>query len=281
MVPTAAIAAILFWEHCAIAPLANRNPGQTSYIKARGSAHDSLTQWTSLTDISPILICAVVKSEDRAFFRHVGWDLGAMWGALQRRASGIPSGHGTTITQQLARNLFLAPQRSLGRKVRELLLARRLEALLSKERILELYLNTAEGGPGIWGVTVATEYYFGESPTHLSPFEASFLSALLPAPTTPPAGHNAERIRAVQRRVLVQLAVSGMLTRDETEAALFAADTWRDSSLNEPWRSQLQRAAQLTREDQVVSKPSSASVVATGCGYVKDVFAGPAGRRVR
>lgn len=276
-----AVTAIGFWEYRSIAPLAQRDPAQTSYMRARGSANDSLTQWIPLRNMSPMLICAVVKSEDRGFFRHGGWDVGAMWGAMQRRAAGVPSGHGTTITQQLARNLFLTPRRSLGRKVSELLVARRIEALLSKERILELYLNTSEWGPHIWGVAAASERYFGVAPAHLSLFEASFLSALLPAPTTSPTGQNAERIRGVQRRVLVQLVVSGLLARDEAEAALFAADTWRDSTLDEGWLSQLRRAAQVTHEKPPVSRPSVPSVVATGCGFAREVSYGTRTLEVR
>ncbi len=259
------------WEYRALAPLAYRNPTLTSYMRLKGRKDNSRAHWTLITDISPILICAVVKAEDRAFFRHDGWDVGAMWDALQRRMAAMPSGHGTTITQQLARNLFLSPKRSVDRKMRELLIARRLEASISKTRILELYLNTAEWGPDIWGVASASEYYFGVAPAQLSAFDASFLSALLPSPATSPTSSNAARIRVVQRRVLVQLALSEILPRDEAEGALFLADTWRDSTINEDWRLQLRRAARYTHEYHPGDSPSTAAVVATGCGYEKEL----------
>jgi membrane peptidoglycan carboxypeptidase len=122
------------------------------------------------------LVCAIVKAEDRGFFRHSGFEWGQLRKALWGRVTGGSGVGGSTITQQLARNLYLSPARTLHRKVPETLIARRLES--STSGILELYLNVVEWGDGVWGVTRAARAYFGRSPAELGPFEAAFRAML-------------------------------------------------------------------------------------------------------
>lgn len=121
---------------------------------------------------------------------------------------------GSTITQQLARNLFLSTERSVDRKLKELFLARRLESTLSKERILELYLNVIELGENVWGISHATEHYFGKTPRELGVFESVFLSSLPPAPRQDLVGGNLQRSLMVQKRVLQNLFQTGRVDMD-------------------------------------------------------------------
>jgi monofunctional glycosyltransferase len=146
---------------------------------------------------SPVLERIVIIAEDSRFRTHHGIDfveLRDAWAAGHHRGA-------STITQQLAKNLYLSPSRSVFRKLKEAVTAVRLELVLSKERIMELYLNTVEWGPEIWGVTAASEAYFGVAPSKLSPAEAAALAATLPQPlSSNPAYHPA---RMLARRDLI------------------------------------------------------------------------------
>lgn len=122
----------------------------------------------------------VIIAEDSRFRTHHGIDFVEMRDAL---AAGGRRG-ASTITQQLAKNLYLSPSRSVFRKLKEAVTALRLESALSKDRILELYLNAAEWGPGIWGVNAASQAYFGIPPSRLSNAQAAALAATLPQPRT-------------------------------------------------------------------------------------------------
>lgn len=139
--------------------------------------------WVPYSGISPNLIRAVLISEDENFWKHDGFDLNAMQRAMERdiEAGRFKSG-GSTITQQLAKNLFLSPSKSLFRKIKEAILTWRLENDLSKKRILELYLNYAEWGDGIFGAEAAARYYFAKPASGLSAIEAAKLAASLPNP---------------------------------------------------------------------------------------------------
>jgi monofunctional biosynthetic peptidoglycan transglycosylase len=136
-----------------------------------------------LSKISPYLIKAVLIAEDDKFWRHEGFDYEAIQKAIEKdlKAKKFKSG-GSTITQQLARNLYLSPEKSLIRKVSEALITWRMEKVLSKKRILELYLNVAEWGEGIFGVDAASRHYYGKSSSELTPEEAARLAAILPNP---------------------------------------------------------------------------------------------------
>ncbi len=141
--------------------------------------------WTPLARVPPALVHAVLAAEDAAFFGHRGYDPAALQEALDADlAVGRVVRGGSTLTQQLAKNLFLDGEQTLVRKVREFLLAVELDRTLGKERVLELYLNVAEWGPGLHGIDAACERYLLKEPARVDPLEAAFLAALLPSPRT-------------------------------------------------------------------------------------------------
>jgi membrane peptidoglycan carboxypeptidase len=219
-----------------VAYLRATNPTRSRYMRLR--AHERglderayTIDWVPLARIAPVLVCAVVKAEDGRFFRHAGFE----WSQIQKAVSHAWHREsrmgGSTISQQVARNLFLDPSPSLFRKAREALLARRMERTLAKERILELYLNVIEWGDGIWGAKPASARYFGKAPDALDPFEAIFLAALIAAPRHDLAGANLRRGWAVQVRVLHQLYFAGLVDEVEWRSAIARASAVRDRLL--------------------------------------------------
>ncbi len=151
--------------------------------RERGENRRLHQQWRPLKAISPHLVQAVLIAEDDRFFRHHGLDWEMIKNALERNLdAGRVKFGASTITQQLAKNLYLSPERSLGRKLREALLALGLEAFLPKPRILELYLNVVEWGPGIFGAEAAARSHFGLSARALDAWQAARLAVLLPSP---------------------------------------------------------------------------------------------------
>ncbi|HZH78418.1 MAG TPA: biosynthetic peptidoglycan transglycosylase [Archangium sp.] len=212
---------ILSWTVPDVSSLVDQTPERTSYMRVMAGelnkAEDTFrVEPAEVFPPNPMLACAIIKSEDLAFFRHEGVNWGQL---LSRITTRFTLSGASTITQQLARNVFLEPEQSLGRKIRELFIARELERKLSKRRILELYLNVIEWGEGTWGAGPAARRYFGKSPAELDAFEATFLSALTAAPRHPLTGPNLDRAESVQHRVLIQLYRSGIL--DEK--------TWREA----------------------------------------------------
>lgn len=170
--------------------LSDEWPESTAYMRLREAEAEGEGRTFQLR-YSPVPLAqipasvqrAIRVSEDAAFFQHQGFDwyevrqaVGKAWeeGEAPRGAS--------TITQQLARNLYLSPSRHLFRKIREALITERLEARLSKDRIFELYVNVIEFGPGVFGVDAAARYYFGIPVAEAGPRQAAELAATIPAP---------------------------------------------------------------------------------------------------
>jgi monofunctional biosynthetic peptidoglycan transglycosylase len=139
-------------------------------------------QWVDMQAISPSMALAVVAAEDQKFPQHLGFDIKAIGEAWQAYQDGRGVRGASTITQQVAKNLFLWPGRSLVRKGIEAYITLALELLWSKQRILEVYLNVAEFGPGIFGVAAASKTFFGKPTARLSASEAALLAAVLPNP---------------------------------------------------------------------------------------------------
>lgn len=178
--------------------LADKNPETTSFMEYRreqweerqeelgkpvGKGMPTQWKWVPLERISPHLRRAVVVSEDDTFWEHDGFNFAMIRQALERNwKTGEMSRGGSTISQQLAKNLWFTPERSLRRKVKEAVMTWRLELALDKERILELYLNVAEWGKGVYGAEAAARRYFGKSAANLSRSEAASLAVMLPAP---------------------------------------------------------------------------------------------------
>jgi monofunctional biosynthetic peptidoglycan transglycosylase len=158
------------------------NPGTTAFIRLKCPDGCPLA-WTPLGGISPFLKEAVILGEDAGFLEHGAISWFYLREALRKNLrEGRVVWGGSTLTMQLARNLYLSPDRTLRRKFLEVLLAFKIERALPKERILELYLNVAEWAPGVFGVTAASRHYFGKEPRQLGPHEAAFLASILPSP---------------------------------------------------------------------------------------------------
>jgi monofunctional glycosyltransferase len=140
-------------------------------------------KWVPLKKVSPYLIKAVIIAEDDKFWRHEGFDFIAMQKALEKdlKKKKFKAG-GSTITQQLAKNLYLSPSKNPVRKTKEAILAWRMERTLSKKRIVELYLNAAEWGDGIFGIQAAARHYYGKNASALTAEEAARLASVLPNP---------------------------------------------------------------------------------------------------
>ncbi|MCB1214256.1 MAG: monofunctional biosynthetic peptidoglycan transglycosylase [Deltaproteobacteria bacterium] len=138
--------------------------------------------WVSLENISKNLQRAVICSEDQKFLEHQGFDLKAITAALKHNQKGKKLRGGSTISQQTAKNVFLWPHRSWLRKGLEVYFTFLIEITWPKERILEVYLNSIEMGPGIYGAEAAAQYWFKKSAQELSPSEAAAIAAILPNP---------------------------------------------------------------------------------------------------
>ncbi len=139
--------------------------------------------WTPIGSVSRALVVCVIRAEDAKFFQHDGFDWDQMQDLLETDIEkGSYTRGGSTITMQLARNLFLWRGKSIVRKALEVYLTWRLEHTLPKKRILELYLNLAEWGPGVYGIGEASRQYYGKPPSALTLGESAMLAAILPSP---------------------------------------------------------------------------------------------------
>jgi monofunctional biosynthetic peptidoglycan transglycosylase len=185
--------------------LATQNPATTAFIELRkqeaqerGKALAIRQRWVPYTHISNNLRRAVLVAEDAAFFDHDGIDLKELRASLEHNwEEGRFERGASTITQQLAKNLYLSPSRNPIRKLKELLITRRLEAALTKRRILEIYLNVIEWGDGVFGAEAASRLYFDKPASALSAEE----SALLAGAIINPREHSPARpTRRLQRR---------------------------------------------------------------------------------
>jgi len=139
-------------------------------------------RWVSMENISPNVIKAVLIGEDDKFWNHDGFDVKGMEQAIERSLKKGSVAGGSTISQQLSKNLYLSPSKNPVRKIKEAIITWRIESTLSKRRILEIYLNVAEWGDGIFGIEAAARHYYGKSAKRLTAREASRLAAVLPNP---------------------------------------------------------------------------------------------------
>lgn len=173
-----------------VARLAKTNPRATALMKTRMSQareQGRLTKpewtWVPLSQISPALQRAVIVAEDASFYGHEGFDWeGLKEAAVRNLGAGKLERGGSTITQQLAKNLYLSSEKKLLRKAREALITRELEQHLTKKRILEIYLNVVEWGRDVYGAEAAARHHLGKPANNLTPDEAALLAAILPAP---------------------------------------------------------------------------------------------------
>ncbi len=207
-----------------VAALAEERPTTTAFIeqakaerRAAGLTAPMRWEWVPTARISPHLKRAVVAAEDIEFFSHDGFSRAEMKVAVrdavvERRG---PRG-ASTITQQLAKNLWLSPSRNPLRKLKEAILTRQLETHLTKERILELYLNVVEFGPGIYGAEGAARQYFGKPSSRLTEREAAQLAASLPRPSTWHPGVESNRYAGYVEDILDRMTRATFLWKHVT-----------------------------------------------------------------
>lgn len=190
----------------AVAPLRWINPPLTAFMladaRSKGTLSDSWTTWAALGDSMPL---AVVASEDQKFADHWGLDLESIRKSVVERADGAPLRGASTISQQVAKNIYLWRGRSFVRKGLEAYLTVLIEATWSKQRILEVYLNIAEFGPGIYGAGRAAATFFGKTPDALSDREAALLAAVLPNPIRLHANNPSDYVRKRQGWIVGQI----------------------------------------------------------------------------
>lgn len=196
--------------------LVRANPSSTAFMDLReDQAHDAgrparhVQRWVAYGRISPHLKRAVLVAEDAAFWQHEGVDFVELQKSLETDwARGQFVRGASTITQQLAKNLYLSPSRNPVRKLRELVIARRLEAELTKARILELYLNVVEWGDGIYGAEAAAREYFHTAAAGLGPEDAALLAGALVNPRLLNPAQPTPRLKRRQQLILRRMGTA-------------------------------------------------------------------------
>jgi monofunctional glycosyltransferase len=211
-----------------VRPLAQENPKTTAFIELRrdeaaraGRKLELRWTWKPLARISPYLRDAVVHSEDPHFWKHEGID----WAAVQEAAradwqAGQMKYGASTITQQVAKNLYLSPSKNPLRKLREWFIAGRLERHLSKDRILEIYVNIAEWGDGVFGAEAAARRWFGVSAAALSPVQAARLAVALPSPKRRAPNVRSRELARKAANLVIAMRKDGLLDGEAMQAAL-------------------------------------------------------------
>ena len=205
-----AIGSYLYLTTPDVRPLRTEPPKSTAFMdlrareaRAKGEKPKRVQQWVPYSRISPHLVRAVLVTEDSKFWQHDGLDYEQIRESMEVNLERGEFARGaSTITQQLAKNLYLSPSKNPLRKVRELFIARRLEAELSKPRILEIYLNVIEWGDGIWGAEAAARTYFGKRASQLSQPESALLAAAVANPRIMNPGSPSARLRRRQQMVM-------------------------------------------------------------------------------
>jgi monofunctional biosynthetic peptidoglycan transglycosylase len=205
-----AYAAYMYLSLPDVRPLRTANPDSTAFMRlrereahAQGKPVTKDQRWVPYARISQNLKRAVIVTEDSAYWQHDGVDYEQLRESMETNLERGEFARGaSTITQQLAKNLYLDPVKNPLRKVKELLITRRLEVELSKQRILEIYLNVIEWGDGVWGAEAAARRYFRKPAADLSPTESALLAAAIANPRLMDPGHPSARLRRRQQMIM-------------------------------------------------------------------------------
>ncbi|MBN2359126.1 MAG: transglycosylase domain-containing protein [Deltaproteobacteria bacterium] len=210
-----------------VAPLKDARATLTIQVRDwKGRPHPLLVgprnrHWTPLAACSEALIKTVIVAEDSKFFSHDGIDTAAIREAAKANLEqGRYARGASTITQQLAKNLYLSREKTLARKLKEVILARRIDDAVSKQHILELYLNVVELGPLVHGVGHASRHYFGKAPSQLGLRESSLLAAILPGPRIYDPRRNLAAVLARADKILQRMREGNAIEEAEYRAAL-------------------------------------------------------------
>ncbi|SJZ35306.1 monofunctional biosynthetic peptidoglycan transglycosylase [Trichlorobacter thiogenes] len=210
-------------------------------------------RWTPSNRIPPEMKWAVILAEDSNFYKHDGIDVKAIKEAIKYDLEKQSMARGaSTITQQVAKNVFLSREKTITRKLKEVYLAWRMEQELTKGRILELYLNVVELGPMVYGIGHGSQYYFGKPASAMTPRECAFLAAMLPGPRVAYNPYrNLGKVLSRSNMILRKLRSKGVISSDELQAALGTA----------PNIAGLQRKVDTAIQQEAVMKPISSAVV--------------------
>lgn len=211
--------------------LKNRRTNLTIRVKDwKGNYHPLVVgpknrYWTQAAAIPAEMKWAVILAEDANFYKHEGIDVKAIKNAIKYDLEKKSFARGaSTITQQVAKNLYLSREKSISRKIKEVILARRIEQELTKARIIELYLNVVELGPMVYGIGHGSRYYFGKPASGLTPRECAFLAAMLPGPRVAYNPYkNLTRVTKRSEMILRLLRGKNVLSESEYQAALAEA----------------------------------------------------------
>lgn len=195
--------------------------------------------WIPLSGVRSVAVAAIVLSEDWAFYQHNGFDWEQIWDAMEKNLKqGRFARGGSTITQQVVKNVFLSNEKTLWRKAQEAVLAIRIERQLTKKRILEIYLNIAEFGEGLYGVGPASRHYFGKHPSELTAKEGAFLAMLLPSPKKYSVSFRKKAMTpyaaSTVRSILGKLLATHRISQEEYSAALATPFAFEDRQIPEP-----------------------------------------------
>ncbi len=206
-----------------IATLERRAPARTSLMERRvaearkkGRTLGIAQRWVPYGQVSPLLRRAVLIAEDDAFFSHGGLDWGEIRASMERNLeAGRVIRGGSTITQQLARNLYLGNERTVSRKLKEMMLAGRIERALTKRRIFELYLNSIEWGDGVFGIEAAARHHFGVGAASLDARQSALLAAVIINPRRFDPAQPNRRIERRARMILSRMRRRGFISEAE------------------------------------------------------------------
>lgn len=195
--------------------------------------------WVKIGNISPNIIKAVLIAEDDGFYNHDGFDIKGMENAIERSIKKGTLAGGSTISQQLSKNLYLSPSKNPIRKIKEAIITYRIEKTLSKRRILEIYLNIAEWGDGIFGIEAAARHHYHKSAKNLTALEASRLASVLPNPIRYDPNGNQKYVKnraniiykTMEKRGAIQSVYQEVMTPKKEEEAVVAEPTEENSSI--------------------------------------------------
>jgi len=240
-----------------VSSLANKKLNLTIQVRDwQGKEHPFVLgpknrRWTPSAQIPPEMKWAVIVAEDSNFYTHEGIDVKAIKQAIKHDLEKKSLARGaSTITQQVAKNIFLSREKTITRKLKEVYLAWRMEQELTKGRILELYLNVAELGPMVRGISHGAQYYFGKSASALTPRECAFLAAMLPGPRVAYNPYrNLGKVLSRSNMILRKLRTRGVISADELQIALAQS----------PNIAGLQRKVDFTIQHEAVMQPTSSA----------------------
>lgn len=218
--------------------------------------------WVSLGEVSPIAAAAIVLSEDWAFWQHNGFDWNQMIEAFETNLKqGRFARGGSTITQQVVKNVYLSNEKTIARKIKEAILTMRVERHLNKKRILEIYLNIAEMGPGIYGIGPASRLYFQKHPSQLTAKEGAYLAMLLPSPKKYSVSFRKKELtpyaRGTMKSILAKLMATNRLSQDDYRLALATPLSFEavPMPLPEITPQEEEELNQLMEEEEIVEDP--------------------------